>query len=410
MNDQKSSRKRRILMTEGASTSAREAVTALGLRGHHIEICDSDPRCLSRFSKFVRRYHRCPPLATDPVGYMRFVRDLVQSGQFDVLLPIHEQGLAIAKIADQLGSVGLALPSFDAYATALDKARFSRLLTDVGVAQPQTWIVKSADDIPADATFPLVLKLPVATAHRGVWMVDNDAELAAALTEIGRPAEGFLVQRRLQGPLEHAQTVFDRGRFLGMHAYRQILAGAGGGEALKESIARPDVRADMEKVAARLQWHGALSVDYILHDGKAHYFDCNPRLVEPMSGVLAGVDLADLLVRLSLGETLNAAPPSRAGVRTRLAMQGLLGAAKRTNSRLSVLRECYRLIAVTGPYAGTREELTPVRQDWLSLVPLTVTLLALLASPRLAEVLPKAGWGAGLLTDETVAKIEASVI
>jgi len=32
-----------------------------------------------------------------------------------------------------------------------------------------------------------------------------------------------------------------------------------------------------------------------------HFIDANPRLVEPMTGVYSGVNLADILVRVSLG-------------------------------------------------------------------------------------------------------------
>ena len=89
----------RILLSEGASTSAREAITALGLAGHHVEVCDPDPHCLARFSRFVRKLHRCPPLGADPQGYLAFILERIAGGQFDVLLPIHEQGLLLAKCA-----------------------------------------------------------------------------------------------------------------------------------------------------------------------------------------------------------------------------------------------------------------------------------------------------------------------
>ena len=59
-----------------------------------------------------------------------------------MLLPIHEQGLLFARFPERIpGRVGIALPSFSAYWTALDKARFSRLLRELGIAQPQTQIV-----------------------------------------------------------------------------------------------------------------------------------------------------------------------------------------------------------------------------------------------------------------------------
>ncbi len=94
----------RILLSEGASTSAREAITALGLAGHHVEVCDPDPHCLARFSRFVRKLHRCPPLGADPQGYLAFILERIRGGQFDVLLPIHEQGLLLAKFQAQISA------------------------------------------------------------------------------------------------------------------------------------------------------------------------------------------------------------------------------------------------------------------------------------------------------------------
>ena len=125
----------RVLVSEGSSTSSREAITILGLSGHHVEICDPSPWCLARFSRFVRKFHRCPPLRDDPKGYLAFIEGLLASRPFDVLLPTHEQGFLFARVQDRFaGKVALALPSFDSYRTAHSKAGFSRLLGRVGIA------------------------------------------------------------------------------------------------------------------------------------------------------------------------------------------------------------------------------------------------------------------------------------
>jgi hypothetical protein len=129
----------RILLSEGASTSAREAITALGIAGHHVEVCDPDPHCLGRFSRFVRKFHRCPPLGADPKGYLAFILERISGRQFDVLLPIHEQGLLLAKVqADIRRHVAIALPRFDCYLRAHNKLGFSEVLTELGLPQPPT--------------------------------------------------------------------------------------------------------------------------------------------------------------------------------------------------------------------------------------------------------------------------------
>ncbi len=115
--------------------------------------------------------------------------------------------------------------------------------------------------------FPCVVKTSVGTASRGIWFVRSESDLEAALRDLhasGAFADEVLVQDFVAGSIEKAQAVFCRGALLGFHAYRQIAAGAGGGEAIKQSVSRPDVRAHVATIGAKLAWHGALSVDYML--------------------------------------------------------------------------------------------------------------------------------------------------
>ena len=90
-------------------------------------------------------------------------------------------------------------------------------------------------------------------------------DLTQALQDLdanGAFADEVLVQDLVAGATEKAQAVFCRGKLLGFHAYRQIAAGAGGGEAIKQSVRRPRVRAHLATIGEQLGWHGALSVDY----------------------------------------------------------------------------------------------------------------------------------------------------
>ena len=66
----------RVLLSEGSSTSAREVITVLGLSGHHVEVCDPSSWALARFSRFVKKFHRCPPLRDDPDRYLAYVERL----------------------------------------------------------------------------------------------------------------------------------------------------------------------------------------------------------------------------------------------------------------------------------------------------------------------------------------------
>ncbi|MDB5574324.1 MAG: hypothetical protein JWR79_1481 [Tardiphaga sp.] len=391
----------RVLLTDGSSTSAREAVTLLGRAGHRVEICDPGRVGLARFSRHVARWHRCPGLRDDPLGFRRFVMDLVAQGGVDVVLPIHDQGLALA---GQDLRAAIALPSFASYRTAHSKAGFSHLLDALNLAQPATRIVSNPYDLRAMIHYPCVVKTAIGTASRGVWQVRGGGDVAPMFAALDGHGGEILVQDRLEGALEKAQAVFAHGELLGFHAYRQISEGAGGGDAIKVSVTRPKVRDQTALMGQKLNWHGALSVDYILlPDGVPHYIDCNPRLVEPMSAACAGVDLLGLLLKVSLDEKPAALAAGHDQVVTHQAMQVLLGCGLRGGTRRDILRSGLQLLRRTGPFTESTEELTPWRDDIVSAIPPAITALALLASPRLAGPLARRGWGAHLLNEASIA-------
>src|ERR1700709_2219575 len=117
----------RVLVSEGNSTSAPEAITILGMSGHVVGVCGPGRYCLARFSRFVQKFHRCPGLRDDPAGFLRLVESLVAGGRFDVLLPTHEQGFLFARVRRRVEKyVGVALPDFASYRTAHGKAAFRR--------------------------------------------------------------------------------------------------------------------------------------------------------------------------------------------------------------------------------------------------------------------------------------------
>ena len=95
----------KILLSEGSSLSSREAITALGLAGHRVELVTSNPMSLGRFSRFVSQVHRAPASGADPDGYLAAVIDIVKAKKIDVLIPVHEQAYLFAAARQKLPAV-----------------------------------------------------------------------------------------------------------------------------------------------------------------------------------------------------------------------------------------------------------------------------------------------------------------
>src|ERR1700738_1289550 len=403
----------KILLSEGSSLSSREAITALGLAGHRVELVTSDPLCLGRFSRFVRRVHRGAASGADPDGYLAAVIEIVKTHHIDALMPVHEQAYLFAAGRKQLpAGLGIALADFETFEQVQSKASFADLLTRLNVTQPKTEIVRSADEFGDDRPYPFFVKAAFGTASAGVWRVSNARQRDVLLPQLEQYhafAEGLLVQAAVTGSLERTQGVFDHGRLVPSHIYRQVVEGPGGGDVLKISVKRTGVRETVARIGQALQWHGALSFDYILDDATKtpHSIDPNPRLVEPMNAWLSGVDLPGALLRISLGESAPTQPEGREDVVTRLGLMGLLDSARQRHRRRDILREIGLLAVGSGRYRGSREELVPLLTDPWCAIPLGVVAAKLLRAPAAAARFSGTTVAAYSLTPSAIPRLRA---
>jgi predicted ATP-grasp superfamily ATP-dependent carboligase len=405
--------KPKILLSEGSSLSSREAITALGLAGHRVELLSSNPMCLGRFSRFVSRVHRAPASGTDPDGYLTRVMEVVKTRKIDALLPVHEQAYLFAAARKRLPpGLGIALADFEAFEQVQSKASFATLLTRLNVRQPKTEIVRSADEFAGRRPYPFFVKAAFGTASAGVWRIGDARQRDALLVQLEAHnafADGLLVQAAVTGALERTQAVFDRGRLVANHIYRQVMEGPGGGDVLKISVLSAEVRETVMRIGQALKWHGALSFDYIREEvtGTPHFIDANPRLVEPMNAWLSGVDLPGALLQISLGETPAAQPEGRDGVLTRLGLMGLLDAARQRNRRRDILREIGLLASGSGRYRGSREELVPLLTDPWCAIPLGFVVARLLRRPAAAARFSDTTVAAYSLTPQAIHRLRA---
>jgi predicted ATP-grasp superfamily ATP-dependent carboligase len=407
------SQKPKILLSEGSSLSSREAITALGLAGHRVELVSSDRMCLGRFSRFVSHVHHAPASGLDPDGYLASVIETVKLRGIDVLMPVHEQAYLFSAARKRLpAALAVAVADFSAFEQVQSKATFSGLLTRLEVPQPVTEIVRSANTFCAERPYPFFVKAAFGTASTGVWRVGDADRRDAVLRHLQQQnafAQGLLVQAAVTGALERTQAVFDRGRLVASHIYRQVAEGPGGGDVLKISVNRADVRSTVERIGHALAWHGALSFDYIVDDttGTPHFIDANPRLVEPMNAWLSGVDLPGALLQVSLGENPPVQAEGREGVLTRLGLMGVVDAARRRGRRRDIIREISLLASGSGRYRGSREELVPLVTDPWCALPIGVVVARLLRAPAAAARLSDTTVAAYSLTPSAIDRLRA---
>ena len=143
----------------------------------------------------------------------------------------------------------------------------------------------------------------------------------------------------------------------------------------------PKCAAPLAALGRALGWHGALSCDAIIGPDGPVVIDVNPRLVEPGNAWRSGVDLVDAMLRVAFGKPVPPVPDGRVGVRTHQLLIAVLGAAQQGRHRRGILAELANGLARRGPYRHSAEELTPLRADWRSAIPVAAASLATVAWP-----------------------------
>ena len=370
-------------------------VTQAAAAGHVVDLLAPSRLAPSALTRHVSRVHRVPAFGLDPEGWLEAALAVLRRGEHDVLLPTQEQVATLARDADRVRALGVALavPPFASLRRVQDKVSAFATLTELELPQPPTRIVATAPEL-LEVDLPAYVKAPIGTASAGVRLARSRADLVAAANAFGGAAEpaapgartdrfpdgGLVVQRPLAGPLAMVQAVFDRGALVAWHANLRVREGVNGGAAAKRGVRPAAIEDHLRRFGRALDWHGALGLDAILGEGGPHYIDVNPRLIEPGNAWRSGVDLVDAMLRVSLGHAPSQAPPPRTGVRTHQLLLALLGAAQ-GGGRRAVARELAAAARRRGPYTDSAEELTPAHGDPLACVPVSAIAVATLAHP-----------------------------
>jgi hypothetical protein len=348
---------------------------------------------MGRFSKYIHKVYHCPISGSDPVGYLKFILHLLKQENYDVLFPANEQAYLFSWAKDYLTPlVGLAVADFSAINRLQTKSAFMQFLDEIQLPHPATQFGHTWPEIEKAAslfTKPFYIKTSYGTASTGVWRIEQMKVLPEVKAQLDEQSllDGqteFLIQAAAPGDFEQSHAIFDHGRLLALHCTRRLLEGAQGGAAVKMGVNRPIIREHFEKIGQYLAWHGSLSIDYFWNEqtGQPSYIDANPRITEPMNAVVNGINLADLQVQLSLGKEISTLPPVQTALKSHNALQSILGAAGRRFSRLDIIREMIHVVFNKGVYQGSQEGMTPILQDFPSILPLVIVFITLLLNPQ----------------------------
>lgn len=405
----------KILMTDGTSSSARQSLYGIG-GSHEVDVCAPSALCQCRFSSHVRRWLRCPPLGSQPEAYFDFLLRQIRRGGYDLLLPTHEEVYLLSKYRDELSQhVGLAVPPFDAMQKMMGKVEFAQTMDSLSLPTPSSEVVTLGPDSAGYDRYPYYLKLNYATAGLGVRLIRGSQEWQDAMDDFRRVGliEGnstrALVQQPATGTMCVVQAVFQNGELRAAHCARVLVAGVGGGAMVRVGVRHPEVVAHVRRLGEALRWHGAMFLEYLYDDaaGRPSYIECNPRIGEPVNARLSGVNLVEVLARISVGQQVDSREEPAAGVRSHVGFVRLIAAAMNGATRSELWRLWRSMRHGEGIYQEAANEMTRPAEDRLSRIPAAFVIGQLLLRPSSAVRLVEGTVNNYALSAATVRVIDA---
>ncbi|HET7566586.1 MAG TPA: ATP-grasp domain-containing protein [Gaiellaceae bacterium] len=118
--------------------------------------------------------HAFVPRVDDP-GYVPALRELVERHELDLVVPLTDLDHGVlARARDELGGALVLLPAPEIVDALEDKWLAHRLFVERGIGSPRTWL---PDDLPAELSFPVLVKARHGFGSRGIYRCADRREL-----------------------------------------------------------------------------------------------------------------------------------------------------------------------------------------------------------------------------------------
>jgi len=226
----------------------------------------------------------------------------------NLVQPLYERGIPI---------LGTAPKAIDA---AEDRSKTSALLADCGIPAPNWRAVDRWDELPMAVEavgFPALIRPSYVLSGRGMIVVRTAADLERYIAShlISPLSKPLLVDHFLEGAVELDVDAVSDGRDTVMVVMEQLeecgVHSGDSAEVYPVQTVLPDIVDMVERYTRRLAQAlgivGLMNVQYAVLGGVVYVLEVNPRASRsvPFASKASGIPLADLAIRVILGQRLN---------------------------------------------------------------------------------------------------------
>jgi len=314
-----------------ATTRISLAITrSLGGKGIEVTVGGSANVCLTRFSKYCKRFVQYPSPRKYPEQFLWWLRNHLKRNHYDVLFPVDDLSrLIISKNKAELSEFcKIPIPDFGTIMKARDKRRALEIALRHDIPCPKTFFVEDIDevkDLSKKIDFPVVIKPREESGAQGLMYAGNARELLSRYLAVHKHCELPLIQDLIRpgGPKYSFACLLDDASSpvakFSQVAFRWIAGSTTFSLAIRDRFTVIIERLSMKLLKA-IGWYGVAEVEWLIdpRDHKPKFLEVNPRFWSWVQlGVSSGVDFPYLLYRVALGEKVQPGVGGEIGMKFR---------------------------------------------------------------------------------------------
>lgn len=311
----------RVLVTDGDGRQTLTIIHGLKEIGCHISVI-----CASKFdvcyaSNIPEEKILDKRAKVSHSEYTNFLLDLLQTGKYDVLLPVAEMSTnKITRIEEEVKKfVKIACAPRRAYVQAFDKQRTFDLAAEHGIPCPNTR--KKGQSVEAflkEVEFPLIIKPRNGVGSIGFHKFETEEEFYPYIKKNNINLDNYVLQEFVNYEKRLGTILFiDQYENVCMAYADEVLRWYpidAGTASLIRSIDNPEVIEYSAKLLSAMKWQGVAALSFMIdkNTGEPKLLEVNGRIPASIRlSMQCGFNVAKLLVELAYGEKVEIYPSNK---------------------------------------------------------------------------------------------------
>jgi len=245
---------------------------------------------MGRFSRYVQKFDFVSHPFHQPVQFINDIGTIVNKRKINILLPIHEDSLIIARFREKLPkNLMIICPSYQSLITAMDKNEILNIAEKAGVNHPKKFAPTNVDEAYhalGKFQFPIIIKTRRGNSGKGVFISYSPNEAKTIYLElINRfsliPPQLPILQEYIEGDLYGSCFLAKNGNVKAcfVEKYLRWKENKFGTSVLREPCDWDLLKVYTEKMVKVLQWTGIGHFDFVVTPDKSQVYllEMNPR-------------------------------------------------------------------------------------------------------------------------------------